>query len=506
MARACTMGVDIGTGSSKGVITDVVSGDVLATATLAHDVDRPHPGWVEMDASIWWEECVNLSSTLLADCHARGLDIHITALGVSGMGPCVLLVDDEGQPVRPAILYGVDTRATEQVETLRAELGDAEISAVGGSLLSSQAAGPKILWVRENEPAAYAAAKRLFMPASFLAHKLTDAYVLDHQSASQMTPVYRVDDETWHDAWWDRCALGIAKPELVWAGEIVGNITEKAAAETGLPQGTPVIAGTIDAWNEALSVDAHNHGDLMLMYGSTMFLVATGQETLRSPSLWTTVGVFPSSRNLAGGLATSGALTAWVKELTGADFPQLLSEASDSPPGAHGLLMLPYFAGERTPILDPDARGVIAGLTLSHQRGDLYRAALEATAFGVRHNIDTMRAAGADIQRVVAVGGGTQGNLWLQIVSDITGLTQYVPRTTLGASYGVAFLAALAVSEPGHLPDIAHWNPVESVIEPNREHSALYDSLYDHYRTLYTSTAPLVHALAAHQKTEGNHS
>jgi xylulokinase len=319
-----------------------------------------------------------------------------------------------------------------------------------------------------------------------------------------MTPLYEVDTERWHQDWWNTYAPGIEAPQLAWAGDVIGSVTAEAAELTGIAEGTPVIAGSIDAWTEAVSVGAHNNGDLMLMYGTTMFLVATGENTLRSPSMWTTVGVFPGSRNLAGGLATSGALTAWVRDLTGEGFSELLAEAQQSPAGANGLLMLPYFAGERTPILDPDARGVIAGLTLQHGRGDLYRAALEATALGVRHNIETMREAGADIRRVVAVGGGTQGELWLQIVSDVTGIAQVVPRTTVGASYGAAFLAAVAVSEAGQAPVLEDWNPVATTITPDRDKTDFYDALYLHYRDLYTATVPIVHALAHNQRMEGN--
>jgi xylulokinase len=499
----CVIGVDIGTSSSKGVIVDVSTGEVLATSVVEHDVWRPHTGFVQMDGRIWWDEFVSISTALHQDLASKGIEPEISGVGVSGMGPCVLLVDDNDEPVYPAILYGVDTRATQQIEKMREELGDDAISSVGGSLLSSQAGGPKIVWIRDNEPDAYTSAKRLFMPASYLARKLTGAYTLDHQSASQMTPLYEVDHERWHEDWWNTYAPGLEQPQLAWAGDRVGGVTAEASAVTGIPVGTPVIAGSIDAWTEAVSVGAHNNGDLMLMYGTTMFLVATGQETLRSPSMWTTVGVFPGSRNLAGGLATSGALTAWVRDLTGESFQQLLVEAKDSPPGAHGLVMLPYFAGERTPILDPDARGVIAGLTLQHGRGDLYRAALEATALGVRHNIETMREAGAEIHRVVAVGGGTQGELWLQIVSDVTGLPQVVPRTTVGASYGAAFLAAIAVSDPGSKPVLEDWNPVATIIQPDTEKTDFYDGLYTHYRDLYTSTVPIVHALAENQRMEG---
>lgn len=491
----CTLGVDNGTSSTKGVLT-TLDGRIIASATRAHDVSRPRTGWVEMDARIWWDESVAISGELLDATP----EAEVVGVGVSGMGPCVLLTDDDDEPVRPAILYGVDTRASVQIARLTTELGEDQITRVGGSVLTSQAGGPKIAWVADEEPAAWERARRVFMPASWLARKLTDEYVLDHQSASQLSPLYDIENETWHDPFWDRYAAPLERPALLWAGDIAGAVTTEAAALTGIPVGTPVIAGTIDAWTEAVSVGAHEVGDLMLMYGTTMFLVATGEETLRTPSMWTTAGAFPGTRNLAGGLSTSGALTAWLKGLTDADYPQLLAEAEASGPGARGLLMLPYFAGERTPIQDPDARGVIAGLTLQHTRGDLYRAALEATALGVRHNVETMRAAGADIRRVVAVGGGTQGRLWLQVVSDVTGLVQEVPAVTIGASYGAAFLAAAAVAGPGAAPDIADWNPVGDRIVPNADLRPAYDALFDRYLRLYAGTAAVVHELAAVQR------
>lgn len=496
MTRSCVLGVDIGTSSTKGVLVDASSGEVIASTSRAHEVNRPRPGWVEMDADTWWDEFGQISTQLLQHDTEQ---LAIIGVGVSGMGPCVLLADEHDQPTRPAILYGVDTRATAQIEAMTADLTEEEIIRVGGSRLTTQAAGPKVKWIRDEEPAAYDRAIRLFMPASWLVRKLTGAYVLDHQSASQCSPFYDVEREQWHDGWWQTYATGLVQPRLSWAGEIAGTVTPDATAVTGIPVGTPVITGTIDAWTEAVSVGAHEPGDLMLMYGTTMFLIATGEETLRTPSMWTTVGAFPGTRNLAGGLATSGALTAWLKQLTGADYPTLLSEAGASAAGCNGLVMLPYFAGERTPILDPDARGVIAGLTLSHSRGDIYRAALEATAFGVRHNVETMRAAGADITRIVAVGGGTQGNLWLQIVSDVTGLPQQVPHITIGASYGAAFMAAAATAATAP-PAIEQWNPVETTITPDPAATDIYNELFALYLDLYTSTKTISHDLAARQR------
>ncbi|SDB96437.1 xylulokinase [Raineyella antarctica] len=490
---AAVMGVDVGTSSSKGVLAGL-DGSVLATAVRTHEVSRPHPGHVEMGAEVWWEEFCSLSRELLA---ARP-DVEVEAVGVSGMGPCVALADADSVPVRPAILYGVDSRAVVEIEEWRDRLGgDDAILERCGSTLTTQAAGPKIAWVARNEPAVYARAVRLFMPASYLAWNLTGAYVLDHQSASQCTPMYDIEARAWYPAWAEQIAPGIELPPLSWAGDVAGTVTPDASTATGLPAGIPVTTGTIDAWSEALSVDAHNPGDLMLMYGTTMFFVNTVTEPVRSPSLWGTIGALPGTRNVAGGMATSGAITGWLRELFGSpDFGDLVAEADAAGPGAHGLLMLPYFAGERTPLMDPSARGIIAGLTIDHTRGDLYRAALEATGLAVRHNIEAIEAAGGRIERIVAVGGGTRGDVWTQIVSDIAGRPQVIPRETIGASYGIAWLAACLRTTI----TAAEWNPPAKVLTPRPENAEGYEELYALYRELYPATASIAHHLAARQQ------
>ncbi|BDZ51396.1 hypothetical protein GCM10025867_36370 [Frondihabitans sucicola] len=168
MRITCTLGVDIGTSSTKGVLVDS-EGAVLASAQRVHEPDRPNPGWVEMDARLWWDEFCGITAELLAAVP----DAVVIAVGVSGMGPCVLLADQDDVPVRAAILYGVDSRAGEQIDRLTAELGGDAIRSLGGSTLTSQAVGPKIAWVAENEPAAYGRARRLFMPASWTVRHLT---------------------------------------------------------------------------------------------------------------------------------------------------------------------------------------------------------------------------------------------------------------------------------------------------------------------------------------------
>lgn len=493
VSTLAVIGVDIGTSSSKGVLVDL-GGRILASAVREHTVDRPHPGWVEMDAEVWWQEFAGIAQELLASAAFAS----VVAVGVSGMGPCVLVTDEAGHPLRPAILYGVDSRATDQITRLTDELGGAEaIMARGGSTLSTQAVGPKLAWLADNEPTVFAAGRRLFMPSSWLAWRLTGSYVLDHHSASQSTPLYDTVEQTWYRPWAERIAPALELPPLAWPGDVAGTVTLDAARATGLPAGIPVIVGTIDAWSEAISAGAQRIGDLMLMYGTTMFLVNTVPRLLTSPTLWGTVGAYPGTRNLAGGLATSGAITGWLRELFGSpDYPELLRRAEAAGPGANGLLMLPYFAGERTPIADPHARGIIAGLTVTHTSGDLYRAALEATALGVRHNIETMRQAGGTIERIVAVGGGARGSLWTQIVSDVTGLPQSIPARTVGASLGAAFLAASVLADV----DIDEWNPIVETKRPRSELASDYDELYGFYRELYPATLEISHALAARQE------
>ncbi|GAA2365577.1 sugar kinase [Catellatospora methionotrophica] len=493
LRQACVLGVDIGTSSSKGVLV-ALDGTIVATATREHEVRRPAPGHVEMDAHVWWDEAAGIIRELLAAPEAG----PVRAVGVSGMGPCVLVTDLAGEPRRPAMLYGIDTRATAQIERLTGALGGAEVIRERcGSSLSTQAVGPKLAWLAEHEPQAVAGDWRLFQPSTWLGWHLTGAYYLDHHSASQCTPMYDAGAQGWYGPWVGEVAAGLQLPPLVWPGDTIGGVSPAAAAETGLTAGTPVIAGTIDAWSEAISVGAFRVGDLMLMYGTTMFLINTVDRPLTSPTLWGTVGALPGTRNLAGGMATSGAITGWLRELFGSPgFPELLELADEAGPGAHGLLMLPYFAGERTPVADPDARGVLAGLTVSHTRGDLYRAALEATAFGVRHNVAAIEQAGGHVERIVAVGGGAQGSLWTQLVSDVTGLAQAIPAQTIGASFGAAFLAASAVGGP----DIEQWNPIVETRTPRATVRADYDELYALYLDLYPATVPTVHALAARER------
>lgn len=439
-----------------------------------------------MDPLDWWAEAQQLM---------RELDVAqtpVAGVGVSGMGPCLVVCDEHDRPLRPAILYGIDTRAVKEIRALNDEFGEPSILARGGSALSTQAVGPKLRWLEVNEPNNFRRARRLFMPSSWLVRKLTDEYVLDHHSASQCNPLYDLGAGEWYDPWASQIVGPIELPRLCWPSSVAGTVSRSAAESTGLKAGTPVIAGTIDAWAEAISGDAHNDRDCLLMYGSTMFLVVTSHERVIAPPFWGTAGALEGTFSLAGGMGAAGSITDWLRGICGSPtVEQLIAEASRSGPGANGLLLLPYFEGERTPISDPDANGLLIGLSTRTQRGDLYRAALEAVGFGVRHNLEAMASSGAVVDRVVGVGGGTTDLLWAQIVSDITGREQELPKYRIGASYGVAFLVAHALEAQ----QISKWNPVASVVVPSAKDSDLYDKRYALYRSLYGQSKTTMHAL-----------
>lgn len=484
------LGVDVGTGSTKGVLT-TPDGTVVAVASRHHHMTTPRTGHCEMEADlVWWDEVASICRELVLHVHAD----RIAAICVSGIGPCLVPTDEHQRPLRPAILYGIDTRATAEIATLTDRYGEARIVRRTGQSLTTQSLGPKLLWLREHEPEVWAATRQWFGCSSYVLTKLCGEYVLDHQSASQCDPLYDIETAAWAQDWVEDIVGDLAMPSLVWPGTVVGGLTAEAAAVTGLAVGTSVAAGTVDAWAEAFSCGVRRRDEVMLMYGSTMFVIQILDEVRRHPLLWNTMGVERDQRTLAAGMSTSGSLTEWLRDLTGgAPYQQLVAEATAVPHGSDGLLLLPHFAGERAPLFDPQARGVIAGLSLRHTRGHLFRAAYEGIAFGVRHILDLLEEAGGPATSITAVGGGIQGGLWTQVVSDVTGRTQAIPAQTIGASYGSALLGAIGT---GLVPPDTDWTSTAAEVVPDPAIKGVYDDLYGRYRALYSATLEQVHGLA----------
>jgi xylulokinase len=476
------LGVDIGSSSSKAALVDA-SGETVATASVRHEMSIPKSGWAEMDADgIWWHDFMHLCRTLFAETEYTGTDV--AGIGVSAIGPCMLPLDGSGRPLRPGLLYGVDARATDQIDELERVVGKDEIHSRAGMDLSSQAVSPKILWLAQQEPELWAQTRMVTTASSYVTYRLTGEHVIDHHTAGHSILLYNPASNTWSDEFIELIVGPDRLPRLGWSQELAGTVTAAAAAATGLAAGTPVAVGAVDALSEAVGVGAVNSGDLMLMYGSTAFFVLIADDPRPAPGMWLVPGAFPGSCVVAAGMATTGLLTDWFRSnlAQGVGYGQLFAEAAQVPPGSKGLIVLPYFSGERTPINDPDARGVVAGLSLAHGRKEMFRAILEGVAYGIRHNLEAMRGANAPINRMVAVGGGTAGDLWPQIVSDVSGVEQQIPVSGAGAVLGNAFLGAIAA---GHMAsaDLDRWTSIERTLSP--EDVPEYDEGYRKYTGLY---------------------
>ncbi len=509
---ALVIGVDIGTTNSKAVACRL-DGRIVAEARMEHAVSSPQAGWFEHDAeAVWWGDTVALCRRLMAEI---GREAPIRGLAITTCGPCLVPVGADGLALRAGILYGVDTRATAIAQAFEGTIGRRAIRALSGMDLTSQSVGPKIGWVWRHEPDVARQAVLWHTATSFVVARLTGIAVIDHHQASYMAPFIDARRRRWDLRHAAGLALDGRLPALAWPGEIAGPLTAVAAAATGLPAGIPVLVGTSDGPTEALGVGAERPGVVAATYGSTTTLTTFADPTRPARGLWATAGWDVDQRCLAGGLSASGAIVDWLRRELALEMPgdtptdvvaahdALAAAAAASPPGARGLLVLPYPSGERTPFDDPLARGVVVGLTLQHTRADLHRAILEGIAFGVRHLLETFAAVGVPVDTIRAAGGGTASPLGPQIVSDVTGRAQAVAASSIGASYGAAHLAARAIGQDhGATPDANSgddgdgWFRAERTVRPDPQLADTYDRGYALFRRLYRDTRPVVHALA----------
>ena len=491
------LGIDIGTYESKGILTDK-DGNVIASATNPHKMLVPEPGWAEhRPEEDWWNDFVKITKKILKASKINPSDI--SCIATSAIGPCMLPVSYEGDPLMNAVLYGVDTRAEKEIKELNREVGKEKILQNCGNALTSQSVGPKILWLKKNCPEIYKKAGKILSSTSYLVQKLTGESVIDHYTAANFTPLYDIKNLKWTDALTKNIIEIERLPKLMWTTEIAGYVSKAASKETGLAIETPVTVGTIDAAAEAISVGVCSAGDMMMMYGSTIFIIQVTNEKIIDGRLWYAPWLFKGLHGSMAGLATSGTLTHWFRDNFAKEIPKdkafeiLAAEAAQSPPGSKGLIVLPYFSGERTPIHDPKARGTIFGLDLTHNRGDIFRAFLEGIAMGTAQVFETYEAIGQKPKKVMAVGGGTKNNIWMQATSDFSQIDQVISEKSTGASYGNAFLAALAVGAVSQR-DITNWNPALSKIKT--QHSTLHAEKNKLFRQLYESSKEIAHAVA----------
>ena len=510
MAKAYFMGIDTGTNSSKGVLIDE-TGTVLAVHSTQHEMTNPKPGHYEHDAEKdWWGDFCTISKALIAKSGVDPKDIK--AVGASALGADCLPVDENCKPLRKAILYGIDARATDEMAQLTELYGDEQIRKWYGRPLCSSDVMPKILWIRNKEPEVYAKAHKFITGSTYITAKLTGNYVVDRfLGLASFNPLY--DPKTWEPV--PEYCGPICRPDQLAkvqeAADIAGYVTAQAAVETGLAEGTPVTTGTDDSGAEAISCGVVKPGQMMLQLGSSIYMILGTSELVDDERLWREEFIVPGLCDISAGTNAAGSLTKWYRDtifpealalekIGGPDAYQTMMEGvAEIPVGSNGLITLPYFAGERTPVNDPDARGVVFGLTLAHTRAHMYRSALEGVGYSVAQQIALMRShENVQIDRIIAVGGGTLNPVWMQIITDILGTPISTPEITIGACFGDALMAALAVGHPGFedygsLTRFVHDGVVYTPDPENHEKYKKYQAIYD---ALYGATADLAHKLS----------
>lgn len=509
----CLIGIDIGSYESKGVLSDV-EGKVLAQAAIKHELQFLKPGFVEQDVEkVWWGEFVTLCRRLIEQAGVKKEDVK--SVGLSGIYSMVP-VDANADPLRSGgIMYGVDTRSVVEIDDLLKKLGAEQIFRRTGNGLSAQSMGPKILWLARHEPEVFRKAHSFLPCANFIAARLTGNFCIDHLTAGFFGPLYEPDKLAWAPDLCEGIVDPARLPEPRWATELAGHVTAEAARRTGLAQGTAVTIGTCDVASEAMSIGVRSPGDMMLMYGSTAWITLLSDAPMMDEKLFATPYIFPGTYCLHGGMATSGSLTRWFRDIVGADlvaaeraggtdsYSVISAEAAKVAPGSDGIVVLPYFSGERSPLNDADARGVIFGLDIGHTRAHLYRAGMEGVGYSINHSLQVMAKAGAKANVMTSVGGGTKNAAWLQAVSDITRVPQRIPAMTMGASYGNCFIAAYAAGLITDASAINTWVAMERTVEPNPEHYPVYEQRMATYLELYRRNADLMHQISREQRSTG---
>ncbi|MEA4888603.1 MAG: FGGY-family carbohydrate kinase [Clostridiaceae bacterium] len=504
MADRYYLGIDIGTYESKGALIDQ-TGRCVAAGACPHGMSTPAPGFAEHDAEqIWWGDFCRLSRDIIQRSGIR--PDQIKGVGCSTIAPCCLPVGQDGKPLRPAILYGVDVRAAREIDEINRTLGEAAILQRCGNPVTSQSVGPKILWLRRHEPAVYKQTRRFVTGTTYLVAKLTGQWVIDHYTAAYFTPLYHLAANDWDTAALDPYCRPDQLADCRWTDEPAGAVTPQAAEETGLLAGTPVITGTADAAAEAVGAGVFDPGDVMLMFGSSIYMIHVVPKLSVDQRFWAGPYLFQDTWMVAGGMSTAGTLTRWFRDQLARDtveqasregvnaYDLLMRDIDAIPPGSDGLIVLPYLSGERTPINDPAASGLIFGLSLGHRREHLYKACLEGVGYGIAQHFSGFQEMGLKTGRIIAVGGGTRNPSWLQIVADISGRPLRIGQAN-GAAYGDALLAALGTGELRSPDDIQSRIHLGDPVLPDPGRHKLYQPYCRLYRQLYQQNQKSMHEL-----------
>ncbi|WMJ89151.1 FGGY-family carbohydrate kinase [Anaerocolumna sp. MB42-C2] len=510
------LGIDIGTYESRGMLI----GDdfkVIADCSANHTMDNPKPGYFEHDAQqVWWREFCEISKSLI---QKSGVEPeNIVCVGASTLGTDCLPVDANCTPLRPAILYGIDARATEEISWLNEYYGEQEVYRLFGHPVCSGDTATKILWIKNHEPEIYKRTYKFLTGSSYITAKLTGRYVIDQFLAKgSFRPLYNADGSI-NEKNCNHFCRPDQLAECAYSTDIIGGITKQAAEETGLCVGTPVITGTGDSTSEAISVGLVESGTTFFQYGSSMFyyycvnrLVKDyrspyGNGTIKGGKVFT----IPNTFCIGDGTNAAGTLTRWIrdtfyqKELEDEKnegenaYAIMAKEAAEIKPGSDGLMILPYIYGERSPIQDPLASGIFFGLKGNHNRKHINRAALEAVGYSTYQHLILFKEMGIPPKTIITAGGGTKNKTWMQIICDMAGMPLHIPENYQCSSYGDAMLAAVGCGALRDFKSLQNALPKGTIITPDMYNHKFYKDQYEIYKELYLNNKELMHRLQTH--------
>ena len=496
------LGIDIGTSSCKTAVLDR-EGHVLAAENGNYPVYYPHPGWAEQNADDWYNGVCEALRKIWAKGAVSPADI--AAVGIDGQGWSAIAIDREGKNLTNTPIW-MDTRAQEICDRLNNDIGADNIFEVAGNPLQPSYTTPKVIWYRENRPEIYEKTAKILHANGYIGYRLTGEITEDI-----------CDAYGWHcfdmqKGTWDpnmASALGIPAdllPDIVNCDTIIGRVTKQAALETGLLEGTPVAAGGLDAACGTLGAGVIHDGDTQEQGGQAGGMSICLDEYKADPRLILSFHVIPGKWLLQGGTTGGGGVMRWFeKEFAGEErllaeergkssLTQLNELAEAVPAGCDGLVFLPYMSGERSPIWDPDAKGVFYGLDFSKTKGHMLRACMEGVAFALKHNLDVAEAAGAGVKVLRAVGGSANSRLWTQIKADVTGKPIVVPSSDTATTLGAAMLAGVGTGMYRDYEEAVSCTVRDTRRQdPDPSKAEVYAEAYETYLTLYRDLRGLMH-------------
>jgi xylulokinase len=490
-----SLGVDVGTTGARAVaVAD--DGAVVAADTSGYPLLTPRPRWTEQEPEDWWRATREVLGVVANACRSAGHEL--VAIGLTGQMHGSVFLDAADEVIRPALLWN-DQRTDEQCRAITERVGAERLVAITGNPALTGFQAPKVLWLRDAEPAHFERVARVLLPKDHVRLRLTGEAATDAADASG-TLLMDLRARTWSAEILDALELPTSwLPRIAEGPDATGTVRDDVATELGLPDGIPVAAGGGDNAAAAIGTAIIAEGLMSSSIGTSGVLFAHADEAAVDPSgrIHAFAHSVPGAYcDLAVTLSAGGSLR-WWRDTTGLTYDELVAEAAAVPPGSEGLVFLPYLTGERTPHVDPLASGAFVGVTARHSRAHMTRALMEGVVFALRDGLEIMRGLGVDAKAVRAIGGGATAELWLRLQADVYGAPVERLAVEEGAAYGAALLGHVTAGtfvDVGEAASVVRVLP--EVTDPDPSRVARYDEVYDVYRSLYGTLRDDMHRLS----------